>query len=210
MDTKMIANLIDVSLCLVALFISVRSFDVYTQFRYVRLFILGLSMALLSLSAAANFTANYVKVVTLHTGWFSYIAQISGFLFIFLSLTSSSARVLKSLMFLSALTVLPLLLLLFLSPALPALPQGGIQIFLEVDRWLLCFMIFFAYYFALLSKATHFNRFMTGAFLFISLGNFLALMQGFAPTFHANFLSDLGSIITIIGLVALIVAVSWN
>ena len=55
MVTRLIPNLLDVSLCLVALFIAVRSFDIYARFRQYRLFILGLSMVLLSLSAAADF-----------------------------------------------------------------------------------------------------------------------------------------------------------
>ena len=67
MDARLIPNLLDVSLCLVALFISVRSFDIYSRNRQFRLFILGLSMALVSLSAAADFTSSYVRAIPLHT-----------------------------------------------------------------------------------------------------------------------------------------------
>ncbi len=210
MDTRLISNLIDVSLCLVTLFISVRSFDVYVHFRYLRLFILGLSMALVSLSAAADFTANYVTFTHLGTDWFLYIAQAFGFFFIFLSLLRSSARYLKLIMILSVLTVPLLLAILFISPFLPGIPNGSMRIFLEGIRCLISFMIFFAYFFAFTNKATHFNRFMMVAFLLISLGNFMSLVQSFGPNLNSHLLSNLGNITDIVGLVALVVAVSWN
>jgi hypothetical protein len=210
MDTRLISNLIDVSLCLVALFISVRSFDVYVHFRYQRLFILGLSMALISLSAAADFTANYVTLTVLSTDWFLYLAQASGFLFIFLSLLRSSARYLKFIRALSVLVVPPLLAILLFSPFLPSIADGPIRILLECTRWFISFMIFFAYSFAFTSKATHFNRFMTAAFLLITLGNFMSMTQSFDPNLNSYLLRNLGNITDMIGLVALVIAVSWN
>src|SRR5690349_12034502 len=98
MNNNLIPNLLDVSLCLVALFISVRSFDIYTRSRQFRVFILGLSMALVSLSAAADFTSSYIKAVPLHTDWFLYIGQAVGFLFILLSLLQRSEQYLRNLM----------------------------------------------------------------------------------------------------------------
>jgi hypothetical protein len=210
MDTRLISNLIDVSLCLVALFVSVRSFDVYVHFRYQRLFVLGLSMALVSISAAADFTANYVTIITLHTDWFLYIAQTCGFFFIFLSLLKSSNSFLKLIMTLNVLAVPLLLIVLFLSPFLPGVPSGSLQIVLECMRWLISFMIFFAYFFAFTSKATLFNRFMVAAFFLISFGNFMSMMQSFAPNLNAHLLSNLGSITDMAGLIALIIAISWN
>ncbi len=210
MDTRLISNLIDVSLCLVALFISVRSFDVYIHFRYQRLFVLGLSMALVSISAAADFTANYVTITPLYTDWFLYIAQTCGFFFIFLSLLEGSNSFLKLIMTLNILTVPLLLLILFLSPFLPGAPDGSMRIVLECLRCLISFMIFFAYFFAFTSKATLFNRFMTAAFFLISLGNFMAMMQSFGPNLNSHLLSNLGSITDMVGLIALIIAVSWN
>lgn len=210
MDTRLISNLIDVSLCLVALFISVRSFDVYVHFRYLRLFILGLSMALVSLSAAADFTASYVTVTVLHTDWFLYLAQSCGFFFIFISLLRSSASYLKFIMALSILAVPFLLVILFLSPLLPAIPDGSIRTLLECIRWLISFLIFFAYSFAFASKATHFNRFMTVAFLLIAFGNFMFMVQNFGPNLDLYLLRDIGDITDIVGLVALVIAVSWN
>jgi hypothetical protein len=210
MDTTLISNLIDVSLCLVALFISVRSFDVYMRVRYRRLFILGLSMLLVSLSAGADFTGHYIKLTTPGTDWFFYMAQASGFFFVLLSLVSSSNTYLKFIMVLSILSVPPLLAILFLSPFLPGIPSTSTLALLEGIRWIICFMIFFAYFAAFTNKATHFNRFMSAAFLLISLGNFMSMLQSFSPTLHPQVLSTLGNITNVFGLLALIIAVSWN
>jgi len=208
--TAHISNLIDVSLCLVALFISVRSFDIYKRIRYRRLFILGLSMALISLSAAADFSRDYVKMIAPGLGWFVYMAQAFGFLFIFLSLLRSSNAYLKFVMLLSVLSVLPLLALLFLSSILPGIPNDLTLALLESVRWVISFAIFFAYFIALASKSMHFNRFMAAAFFFISLGNFMSMLQSFNPILELPLLTNLGDITSIFGVVALIIAVAWN
>jgi len=167
-------------------------------------------MAFVSLSAAADFTAHYVTFTTLNTDWFLYIAQALGFFFIFLGLLRSSDAYLRFIMILSILTVPLLLAILLLSPSLPAVPDGSIRTLLEAIRWLICLMIFFAYFVAFTSEATHFNRFMMGAFLLISLGNFMSMAQSFDPNLNSHLLSNLGNITDVVGLVALVIAVSWN
>src|SRR6185437_1659857 len=144
MNSNLIPNLLDVSLCLVALFISVRSFDIYSRFRQFRLFILGLSMLLVSISAAADFTASYVTVVHLHTDWFLYIGQTVGFLFILLSLAQSSDRYLRGLMNLNIVIFLMLLVILFLSPALPDMSNAARTLF-GFLRLIICMLILCAY-----------------------------------------------------------------
>src|SRR5215831_12200403 len=115
----LLPHLLDVSLCLVALFIAVRSFDLYVRFHQYRLFILGLSMVLVSISAAADFISSYVTVISLQTDWFLYIGQSVGFLFILLSLMQSSDSYLRELMRLNIVVFCCLLILLLLSPILP-------------------------------------------------------------------------------------------
>jgi hypothetical protein len=210
MNTALISNLIDVSLCLVALFISVRSFDIYQRIHYRRLFILGLSMALISISSAADFTRPYMKLTAPGVGWFLYIAQIFGFLFILLSLVRSSNTYLKFIMLISVLSVPPLLVILFLAPFLPGIPNGLPIAAFESIRWIISFAIFFAYFIALASKTTHFNRFMAAAFFFISLGNFMSTLQTFNPILEIQLLSNLGDITSILGVMALVIAVAWN
>jgi hypothetical protein len=210
MDTRLIPNLIDVSLCLVALFIAVRSFDVYAHFRHLRLFILGLSMVLVSLSAAADFTANYVKVITLHTDWFLYIGQAVGFLFILLSLMRSSDTYLRGLMLLNILVFPPLLLLLLLSPILPGIPDTLTQAVLGASRCLICFMIFFAYFSSYTSKPTRFSLLMSASFFLLSAGYLMLLEQYFAPSSSQYLFGDLGDITGVLGLAVLVADVSWE
>jgi hypothetical protein len=210
MDTRLIPNLIDVSLCLVALFISVRSFDVYAQFRQLRLFILGLSMVLVSLSAAADFTASYVRVITLNTDWFLYIGQAVGFLFILLSLLRNSESYLRALMRLNIAAFPLLLLLLFLSPVLPAIPTIEVRALLDGSRCFICFMIFFAYFAAFTSKPARFSLLMSASFFLLSTGYLMTLEHSFAPSISQYLFNDLGDITGVIGLVALVTAVSWE
>src|SRR5437764_15224258 len=98
MGTNLIPNLLAVSLFLIALFVSLRSFYVYAQLRNLRLFILALSMSILSLTAAADFISSNISSITLNTDWFLYIGQAVSLLFILLSFVRSSDKYLQILM----------------------------------------------------------------------------------------------------------------
>lgn len=208
MDIRLIVNLSDVSLCLVALYLSARSFDVYARLGYLRLFILGLSMALVSLSAAADFTAIYIRAVTLNVDWFIYISQIVGFLFILLSLLNSTEIYLSTLRFLNILAIPPLFFLLSMSAILPGIPEAWIRELLGSSRLLLCFAIGFAYFSAFVSKPTRFNLLMSSSFFLLSIGYLFALGQ--SNTSGPFVLTDFAGITNVIGLVVLVVAVSWE
>lgn len=214
MNTNLIPNLLDVSLCLVALFISVRSFDIYSRSRQFRVFILGLSMVLVSLSAAADFTSSYinsspVKTVTLHTEWFLYIGQAVGFLFILLSLMRSSDSYLRSLMRLNGLAFALLLILLLLSPVLPNM-DIVIQTVLNLSRFIACLLIFFVYFTAYMSKPTRFSLFMSISFFFFTADYLMTLERNYAPIFNQYIIIALADIVGVIGLVMLVGAVSWE
>lgn len=210
MDTKTIANLINVSLCLVALFVAVRSFDIYAQYRYLRLFILGLSMALVSLAASASFIASYVTVITLHVDWFVYIGQAVGFLFIFLSLILVSENHLRDLMNANILIFPFLVALLILSAILPAIPNTVVEILFEIPRFIICLMIFFAYFSIFTRKPTPFNLLMGLSFFLLGFGYFMILIQNLVTNATQHFLVNAGNVTGIIGLIALVAAVSWN
>ncbi len=209
MDTRLIPNLLDVSLCLVALFISVRSFDIYSRLRQFRLFILGLSMVLVSLSAAADFTSSYVKAITLHTDWFLYIGQTVGFLFILLSLIQSSEKYLRGLMGLNILAFPLLLILLLLSPVLPDIDISMRTLF-GFSRFIICMLVFLVYFSAYMSKPLRFSLFMSISFFFFTVGYLVILEQFTAPGFSQYLFRDLGDITSVIGLVVLVAAVSWD
>lgn len=207
MVTRLIPNLLDVSLCLVALFIAVRSFDIYARFRQYRLFILGLSMVLLSLSAAADFTSSYITAIPLHTDWFLYIGQAVGFLFILLSLAQSSDRYLRSLMNLNILVFLVLLFVLFLSPVLPDMPNSARTLF-GFARLLICMFILCAYFSAYLNKPARFSFLMSAAFFFFTIDYLVTLEQYVVPSLSQYLFRAPGDITGVIGLVMLVSAVS--
>ena len=209
MNSNLIPNLLDVSLCLVALFISVRSFDIYSRFRQFRLFILGLSMLLVSISAAADFTASYVTVVHLHTDWFLYIGQTVGFLFILLSLAQSSDNYLRGLMSLNILAFALLLLLLFLSPVLPDVDPAT-RSFLGFSRLIICMLILCGYFWAYTSQPTRFSLFMSAAFFLFTADYLMFLLQYYVPNINQYLFRDTADIAGVLGLAVLVASVSWE
>lgn len=209
MNSNLIPNLLDVSLCLVALFISVRSFDIYSRFRQFRLFILGLSMLLVSISAAADFTASYVTVVHLHTDWFLYIGQTVGFLFILLSLVQSSDNYLRGLMSLNILAFALLLLLLFLSPVLPDVDMAA-RSFLGFSRLIICMLILCGYFWAYTSQPTRFSLFMSTAFFLFTADYLMFLLQYYVPNINQYLFRDTADIAGVLGLAVLVASVSWE
>lgn len=209
MDIRLIPNLLDVSLCLVALFIGVRSFDIYSRFRQFRVFILGLSMLLVSLSAAADFTSSYIKVVSLHTDWFLYIGQSVGFLFILLSLLGNSDRYLRVLMRLNILAVALLLILLLFSADLPDI-DSFTRTLLGITRLAICMLILFDYYSAYISKPTRFSLFMSTSFFFFAVDYLTTLEQYFVAGTSQYVFRDTADISGVIALVVLVAAVSWD
>src|SRR6266581_2573239 len=98
MGSNLIPNILAVLLFVIALFISLRAFYVYTRSLSPRLFILGLSMGVISLTAAADFASSNITSITLNTDWFLYIGQAVSLLFILLSFLRSSETYFKGLM----------------------------------------------------------------------------------------------------------------
>lgn len=203
----LIPNLLDVSLCLVALFIAVRSFDIYSRFRQYRLFILGLSMVLVSLSAAADFTSSYVKAVPLHTDWFLYIGQTVGFLFILLSLARGSDGYLRGLMRLNILAFALLLILLFSSSSLPEIDATS-RTLLGLARFIICMIICIVYYSANMNKPARFSFLMSASFFFFTVDYLITMYQFYVPTISQYIFRDPGDISGVIGLAVLVATVS--
>src|SRR5947209_11502401 len=208
MNTRLIPNLLDVSLCLVALFIAVRSFDIYSRFRLFCLFSLGLSLPLVSLSVAAGFTSRYVMAIPVHTDWFLYIGQTVGFLFILLSLVQSSEKYLRGLMSLNIVAFALLLVLLLLSPVLPDIDFPTRTLF-GFSRFIICMLVFLVYFSAYTHKPLRFSLFMSTAFFFFTVGYLVTLDQFIATSLSQYIFRDFGDITSVIGLIVLVAAVSW-
>jgi hypothetical protein len=208
MDAKLIANLSDVLLCLVALYISLRSFAVYRRFHYLRLLILGLSMVVVSLSAAADFIASSITVVPLHTEWFIFLGQTAGLLFILLGLVKSSDAYLRSLAIINAWTLPFLLLLLLFSGILPAIRDPLLQVLFGGSRFIICCLIGVAYFSDFINKSTRFSLLMSISFFLLCMWYFTGTIQ--PTTSGPSIVSNLGAIIGVIGLGVLTAAISWE
>jgi hypothetical protein len=203
----LIPHLLDVSLCLVALFIAVRSFDIYARYHQYRLFILGLSMVLVSISAAADYIASYVTAITLQTDWFLYVGQSIGFLFILLSLIRSSDSYLRALMRFYIVVFAFLLILLLLSPVLPPMDMSTRTV-LGFSRFVICMLILIAYFSSYVSKPSRFSLLMSISFFFFTANYLMSLQQYFVPSLNQYIFRDQGDISGVIGLIVLVAAVS--
>jgi len=203
----LLPHLLDVSLCLVALFIAVRSFDIYARFHQYRLFILGLSMVLVSISAAADYISSYVTAITLQTDWFLYIGQSVGFLFILLSLLRNSDSYLRGLMRVNIVVFVFLLILLLLSPILPPMDMSTRTV-LGFSRVVICLLILIAYFSTYLSKPSRFSLLMSISFFFFTANYLMSLQQYFVPILNQYIFRDQGDISGVIGLIVLVAAVS--
>ena len=206
MTDNLISNVLAGTLFLVSLFISIRAFYTYAKVQNPRLFILGVSMGMIALTAAADFTASNTTL-PINTDWFLFIGQAVSLLFILLSLAGSSDTYLHRLMRLHVFTSVAALCLLFLSPTLPGLDNTLLQVLLSGSRSVLCLLISFYYLSAFLGKQTRFSLLMSGAFLLLGFG-YLLITQKFAVLDPNQTLFDnAGDVLRIGGLLALLAAV---
>jgi len=206
MDQNFIANSLSLTLFVVSLFISLRAFYLYTQSRSRRLFILSLSMGMISLTAIAGYAGDNITSISLNVDWFNYIGQTVSFSFILLSFFSESDSYLRSLMRWQIAASALLLILLFLAPVLPPeFPDPAItKSILSGSRGLICFIIFFYYAIVFMDKETRFSLLMSAAFLLLCIGYAIIIPKYTTPN---DVLDRSGDIMRIAGLVFLLFAV---
>lgn len=207
MDPNLIANTLSITLFLVALFIAIRAFFLYFQTRSRRVFILALSMGVISLTAAAGFLGDNVTTISLNVDWFNYIGQTISFIFILLSLVSSSDDYLRGLMRWHIVISVLLLSLFLLAPVLPPeFPDPVLtKTFLSGSRGIICAVIFFYYFSAFISKETRFSLLMSVAFLLFSIG-YLMILPKYSIS-GLDLVDQLGDTTRICGLVVLFINV---
>jgi hypothetical protein len=205
MLSSAIPDIIDALLLLVSIFITVRALYLYGRVRTPRLLILGFSMALLAITAAADYASGHITSIALNTDWFLYVGQAVCFLFILLSLVNGSEDYLHRLTRWQVVVSLLALLLLLASPVLPGFPNPAIKTVLSGLRCVLCFAIFFSYTAAFMSKQTRFSLLMGLAFLLLSFGYLVILQQYVDP--NAVLLDNIGDVVRMGGLISLLVAV---
>lgn len=207
--TLIVPNILSITLFAVAFFISARAFYLYVQSRSRRLFILGLSMGIVSLTAAAGYAGDNIPTLTINVDWFNYIGQTVSFVFILLSFLSSSDVYLRGLIRWHIAASVLLLLLLLVTADFPNAEVT--KPFLSGSRGVICFVIFFYYALAFMTKETRFSLFMAGAFLLLSFGYLIIIPKyGMAGGSPKDLLDHFGDITRIIGLGALLTAVSFG
>jgi hypothetical protein len=182
MDPNLIPDILASYLFFVAMFIALRAFYIYNKARNPRLFVLGLSMGVIALTAAADFSSTNFTNGTLNTNWFLYVGQAVSLLFILLSFLSSSDRYLRGLMIVHVCCSALLFGLLLFSPSLPDFPSVAFRAGLSASRSFICFGIFFCYVFAFFKKETRFSFLMGLSFLLLALGYLILVQKYFVAT----------------------------
>lgn len=206
MISPVIPDILAAVMSVVTIIIAARALYLYAHVRSPRLFILGLAMALITLTALADLASSHISAITLHTNWFLYIGQAVSFLFIFLSLVKGNEEYQRSLMRWHIICSLLALVLLLLSPIIPDFPNTAIQFTLRGTRTVFCFAIFFSYTAAFMSKQTRFSFLMGAAFLMLSFGYLIIILQYVVTP--AGLFDNLGDIVRMVGLVTLLAAVA--
>jgi hypothetical protein len=205
MFSSAITDAIAILLFLVCSFVAARAFYLFIRVRSPRLFILGLSMGTIALTGAADYASSHITSVSLSTDWFLYIGQAVSYLFILLSLVNSSHEYGKRLMSWHLVLAIVALSLLFLSPFIPDIPTLALRVPLSSARCLLCFAIFFAYTAVFMTKQSLFSFLMGLAFLLLSIGYLVIIQKYFVST--SDYFDNIGDLIRMGGLIALLVAV---
>jgi len=203
MNQNLIANVLSLTLFTVSLFISLRAFYLYLLSRRQRLFILGLSMFIISLTAIASFIGDNFPSFIINLNWFKYTSQTVSFLFILLSLVRSSDRYLRNLMIWHI--IVSVLLLILLTPFVPAEISVPAKIFLGSSRCLICLIVFFFYVTSFFTKETRFSLMMSSAFLLLSAGYVLNVPK--YSNHLLTLLDNIGDVTRILGLIILFIAV---
>jgi hypothetical protein len=205
MDENFIPNVLSITLFVVSFIISLRAFYLSYRARSRRLFILGLSMFVISLTAAAGYAGDNVTSISLNVDWFNYIGQTVSFIFILLSLFRSSDEYLRKVMAWQIPVSVLLLILMFLAPVLPPeFPAPAVtKSILSGSRGLICLAIFYYYALAFMKKETRFSFLMSAAFLMLSFGYCIIIPKYISPN---DALDRGGDIVRVCGLITLFLA----
>src|SRR5258708_31718173 len=83
MDENFVPNFLSLTLFFVSLFIALRALYLYTRSRSRRIFILSLSMGVISLTAVAGFFWVKIKSINLHCRLFYLFLKKVGFILFF-------------------------------------------------------------------------------------------------------------------------------
>jgi len=139
-------NIFDVLLSIVSFIIALRAFWLYAQIRGSRVLTLGIAMSMFALGSLALIaTDTNILSFQFSGSWFTSFAQVSGFVFIWLSSLRGSSDYLRSVLRWQLLTSVLVIFLLLLAPILPNTSDPLLSTVLTTFRGVACFLAFFRY-----------------------------------------------------------------
>jgi hypothetical protein len=192
-------DVFEVLSCIVTLIITLRAIWLYTQLRGFRLLVLGLAMALFSLTTIAGIVHN-VRLLPgpFNTTWFSFAGQTGAFLFIFFSAIRGTDDYLRRLVRWQIILSVLIFLLLPLAPVLPNVSSILLKALFIGARGLVCLLICYCYVLLFIKKETRFGLFMMVAFFLLACGYIAIIPRFYLP--HVDILTLVGDILRVIGL----------
>jgi len=211
MNANTFANIRAIIIIIIALFIVLRAFYLYSQMRNPRLFILGLTMIMIALTTTVDTIGdNISSFFHLNSYWFNYFGQTISYTFFFLSLVNSSETFLRRLLRLQIAISSLLLIVLLIGPSLPSsFPGLGVtRAILSSGRAVPCFMICLYYSGAFFKKETLFSLLMGAGFLITTLAYYIIFPRYIYP--HQDQIQIAGDLLRICGYFTLLMALLWG
>ena len=208
MSANTFANIRAIVVVIIALFIVLRAFQVYSQTRSPRLFILGLTMIMIALTTTADTIGDNVSF-HLNSYWFNYFGQTTNYTFFFFSLINSSEKYLVNLIRWQIIVSALLLSVLLIGPAMPySFPAlGVIRAILSSGRAIPCLCICLYYIAAFMTKETRFSLLMGVGFLIVCMAYYMIFPRYLYP--HQDTIQITGDFLRATGFATLLIALLW-
>jgi hypothetical protein len=171
MTISQVANLMSLPIATICLFISLRAFYIYNLSRSDMIYVLGISMALISIGTFIGFAGDaHIAGNSLNTDWARSFGACGGALFIFLSSLMKSHKQMQQLKRWQVATAVLFVIVALLTPFYPPTKSAPIALSLNAGRMIIYTCAFIRYFALYLSKHTRFSLLMWIAFLVVVIG----------------------------------------
>jgi len=171
MTTSQIATLMSVPIAVICLIISLRAFYVYMFSRNNMIFVLGLSMATISIGTFIGLAGDlHVAGNTFTTEWTRSFGACCGGLFIFLSSLVKSHTEMQQLKRWQWFATALFIIVILLTPLYPPIKNPLISFALNSGRMIIYTCAFISYASLYASKSTRFSLIMCVGFLVLVTG----------------------------------------
>ncbi len=208
MNVSSLASIIALPISIVCFFISIRAFYIYFLSKSDILFVLGLSMASISLGTfIGSSPALHIVSSTWNTEWPRAFGACAGGLFIFLSSLVQSHEQMQRLRRWQVWVAAAFILVILLTPLYPPFTNPWTPAFLYTCRIVIYSSALIRYVTLYQSKSTLFSFIMCISFSLLVIG-FILNMPGLFQSTHFALLTIIGGFIRIFGYCTLLFAYS--